>query len=83
LLSVEELLTRALSVAVPAVVCRITTVIVTVDPLATAPRLQPLVEVAQAPDVVVAEARIPVEGTWIASATSLAVDGPLFVTVSV
>ena len=83
LLSVEELLTRAFSVAVPAEVCRIVTVTVTVDPLETLPKLQPLVEVAQAPDVVFAEARTPVEGTWIARATSVAVDGPLFVTVTV
>jgi len=83
LLSVEELLTRPLSVAFPAVVWRIETVIVAVDPLATEPRLQPLVEVAQAPDVVVAEARTPVEGTWMARATSVAVDGPLLVTVTV
>jgi hypothetical protein len=83
LLSVEELLTRALSVEVPAVVCRIVIVMVTVDPLATDPRLQPLVEVAQVPDVVVADCKTPVEGTWMASATSDAVDGPLLVTVTV
>jgi len=58
-------------------------VIVTWIRLQQFPDCKPLVEVAQAPDVLVAEARTPVEGIWIASATSVAVDGPLFVTVTV
>ena len=82
-LSVVEPLTNAESVAVPAVVCNIVTVIVTLDPFAMEPRLQPAVEEAQLPLDGVATCSLPVEGICIARATSVAVCGPLFLIVTV
>ena len=83
--SVSEAMTCAEASTLPDAVCNTMMVTFAVAALAREPRLQatPVPVIPHEPTVGVADAITPVVGNCAVSATLVAVDGPLFLTVAV